>query len=675
VKTKTNSTFLMAYQQFMYDEAFDFKSNQDVHQLKQQQQTVDQYLEDVHNVGDCSQQRLPPLGACSNEPTETAMSSSTALPEALDMNKFLALQDQYEQLNSSLFALTSHFAQVQFRMKQIINGPRDNQEKLMEELEEFAFAGCPDVTAPKEGNCCTSCVSHQAIKTYKERILEEEDREKRLDLHLKQMISDLEICQRQAEKQKETSKSTSKTGKLTGYNRLSNQLERLTKIEISDNESEEENESADVQTGDIKKYIDKTMARLVNPKLAKQSIISQVNKQITDMEKFVNFLNTYNSTTECEDDHSTTDNQQSNKNNSKNTSSIGKSSNARKSADGIPAPHTMRVNDEKRRRIHEASVAMMKKGLALLQIFAISQFGCSAKHFQEHMMRKKETATNSSTGHLKPLGQLKGSIDHIIAVHAKLVDVGGLHPDSEDEINLPISSADKRASWSRSKSRSRTESVTSSSVMSNSAAYKSIETSLQEELIRVVRGDFTVALKELMQHGLFESFTTKSLSTKALVGCMSSHTSQGHGMHIWELFDRFYSMKHGRQFSKQPSMMLSEAFAMDVGCTQQTPKQSLLTVLHRIKTTHETRKRSFDAMFKALISAGLNRGRLAQWIRLVIRMPELSEKHYERWSYVVRSGFDEVLTLLEKLSSLTFFLPEDLAIRHLLKNTNEFGDA
>ena len=38
-------------------------------------------------------------------------------------------------------------------------------------------------------------------------------------------------------------------------------------------------------------------------------------------------------------------------------------------------------------------------------------------------------------------------------------------------------------------------------------------------------------------------------------------------------------------------------------------------------------------------------------------------------------GFDDVLTALEKLSSMTFFLPEDLAIRHLLKNTNEFGDA
>ena len=31
----------------------------------------------------------------------------------------------------------------------------------MEELEEFAFAGCPDVTAPKEGSSCKSCVSHQ----------------------------------------------------------------------------------------------------------------------------------------------------------------------------------------------------------------------------------------------------------------------------------------------------------------------------------------------------------------------------------------------------------------------------------------------------------------------------------------------------------------------------------
>ena len=59
---------------------------------------------------------------------------------------------------------------------------------------------------------------------------------------------------------------------------------------------------------------------------------------------------------------------------------------------------------------------------------------------------------------------------------------------------------------------------------------------------------------------------------------MSSHTVQGHGMHVWEYFGDFYAMKHGQEFNTQPSMTLSEAFAMDVGCTQQTPKQVWVSV-------------------------------------------------------------------------------------------------
>ena len=41
---------------------------------------------------------------------------------------------------------------------------------------------------------------------------------------------------------------------------------------------------------DLKKHIDKTMAKLINPKKAKENIITQVSKQISDMEKFVTFL-------------------------------------------------------------------------------------------------------------------------------------------------------------------------------------------------------------------------------------------------------------------------------------------------------------------------------------------------------------------------------------------------
>ncbi len=38
------------------------------------------------------------------------------------------LEEEQEQLNSSLLALTTHFAQVQFRLKQIVNAPIDDKE-------------------------------------------------------------------------------------------------------------------------------------------------------------------------------------------------------------------------------------------------------------------------------------------------------------------------------------------------------------------------------------------------------------------------------------------------------------------------------------------------------------------------------------------------------------------
>lgn len=51
------------------------------------------------------------------------------------------LEEEQEQLNSSLMALTSHFAQVQFRLKQIVDADSESKEHLLRELEEFAFRG------------------------------------------------------------------------------------------------------------------------------------------------------------------------------------------------------------------------------------------------------------------------------------------------------------------------------------------------------------------------------------------------------------------------------------------------------------------------------------------------------------------------------------------------------
>lgn len=55
------------------------------------------------------------------------------------------LEEEQGLLNSSLLALTSHFAQVQFRLKQIVHAQSEEKERMLAELEEFAFKGCPHV--------------------------------------------------------------------------------------------------------------------------------------------------------------------------------------------------------------------------------------------------------------------------------------------------------------------------------------------------------------------------------------------------------------------------------------------------------------------------------------------------------------------------------------------------
>merc|ERR1719470_215738 len=84
------------------------------------------------------------------------------------------------------------------------------------------------------------------------------------------------------------------------------------------------------------------------------------------------------------------------------------------------------------------------------------------------MTRKAAMQSASKSGYVTPLSNLQAAIDQIMSLHLRLTDIGGLHPDSEDEMNLPLSSTDKRASWKRSnsvttpsRSRSRNSSICS----------------------------------------------------------------------------------------------------------------------------------------------------------------------------------------------------------------------
>lgn len=95
-------------------------------------------------------ERWAPVGAVASPGDERSHSpEGRGAPggEAEMATRLRRLEEEHEQLHSSLLALTSHFAQVQFRLKQIVRGPSEEQdrERMLRELEEFAFRGCPHV--------------------------------------------------------------------------------------------------------------------------------------------------------------------------------------------------------------------------------------------------------------------------------------------------------------------------------------------------------------------------------------------------------------------------------------------------------------------------------------------------------------------------------------------------
>ena len=68
-------------------------------------------------------ERWAPLGAAHTPPPSTGELSHISETERLK-----SLEEEQEQLNNSLFSLTTHFAQVQFRLKQIVDADIDQKE-------------------------------------------------------------------------------------------------------------------------------------------------------------------------------------------------------------------------------------------------------------------------------------------------------------------------------------------------------------------------------------------------------------------------------------------------------------------------------------------------------------------------------------------------------------------
>lgn len=635
------------------------------------------------------EERWPPLGAAN--PAENGGKNSEFSRKS-DPEKIRDLEDEQEELNGSLLALTSHFAQVQFRLKQVVAAPTETRERLLMELEEFAFQGCPDVRGPKAKESPTKAVDDNGegknnLQEYEQKLSVEKRKQASLIGQLKDQLEEMEnyvAMGASANVNEELSPE-----KLVEKQKIV--IEELkTKMGLNLDGIEK------LSNDDVRKNVDSAIGELMNPVKTKEELVKQLTTQIADLERFVTFLQGEVENAEERTErakqcpcpvHAKRGRKQKDRPRGKGAHrsmeysseslnrldyqcdySLQEDMSGSEDGNGCclhvpPIPETPEQVHSK--RIRDASLAIIKRALAILQLFAISQFGCTGKQIQDQIIRKATSV--AAPGYFENLAQLQQAV-------LKIIDIKSREPPSDGEESGPNSPQSPTAVQRRS--RIRTSSMSSDTTMSESS--DRFDYARDAELVNVVRKDLAMALKALFQHGLVRSVDNRLISSKSLVACIvpTTRSSLPKRMHIWELFNEYYGMKHGREYNSTPARRLSEAFGIEVqGTNIVTAKQTLLRTLHRIKTTHEPCRRSMDAMFKSLVCAGINQKRLTHWCRLIVKSSSLLEEHYQSWSYVLKTGMNEALEHLDRLNEYNFHIPEDLAIRHLTKINDAFGDS
>lgn len=285
-------------------------------------------------------------------------------------------------------------------------------------------------------------------------------------------------------------------------------------------------------------------------------------------------------------------------------------------------PSVTAVDPEQAQKMRDTGLQLIQKALAVLQIFAASQFGCAAGHVPQSMWPQE----SASQDYGPLLQKLEAAVEKVRVLGSCR------QPCLEHVVNYT----------------------------SNSALGP------RDELTTCVRKELAIALKDLLAHGLFLPSQTMSL-VLAPISCLLPFRPATKSMHPWELFVNYYHSKNGKAFVESPARQLSQSFSLPVGGGPMTvtPKQSLLWAIHTVLKEHGRYKRGPDTEFKALVCMALNEQRLVSWLNLLCKSGTLIHPHYQSWSYMAQTGFEGALRILGRLSHLKFNLPVDLAVRQL----------
>ncbi|XP_039080206.1 RUN domain-containing protein 1 [Hyaena hyaena] len=572
----------------------------------------------------CEAVRWAPVGAVAEAGPGTAAFSEEAAAEEPGAapgsppdspgRTLRRLRAERRRLDSALLALSSHFAQVQFRLRQVVRGAPAEQQRLLRELEDFAFRGCPHVLgyggpedpASDDGNGLPGDRpllqgENQSEQEKRERLETQREKQKELILQLKTQLDDLETFAYQ----EGSYDSLPQSVVLERQRVIIDEL--IKKLDMNLNE-----DISSLSTEELRQRVDAAVAQIVNPARVKEQLVEQLKTQIRDLEMFISFI---------QDEVGSPLQADSARCECKASGKTGSGTTRADSSRLPPGNSKTKADDVK--KVQETGLHLMRRALAVLQIFAVSQFGCATGQIPQTLWQRSQADRDYSP----LLKRLEVSVDRVKQL--------ALRHQPHDHV------------------------ITSASLQDLSLGGK-------DELTTAVRKELTVAVRDLLAHGLYASSPGMSLVMAPIACLLPAFSSAPEAMHPWELFVKYYHAKNGRAYVESPARKLSQSFALPVmGGAVVTPKQSLLTAIHMVLTEHDPFKRSADSELKALVCMALNEQRLVSWVNLICKSGSLIEPHYQPWSYMAHTGFESALNLLSRLSSLKFSLPVDLAVRQL----------
>uniref|UniRef100_A0A8D8ZZS0 RUN domain-containing protein 1 n=1 Tax=Cacopsylla melanoneura TaxID=428564 RepID=A0A8D8ZZS0_9HEMI len=207
-------------------------------------------------------------------------SNVSGLHESDLLSKYKEMEAQQELLNHSLISLSTHFAQVQLRLKQIINSPKNEQETLLKNLEKFTFIGIPEVNELCLYNYETKSHDDESTETaecksyIEDKLAFEKNKHKEMIGKLKTQLESLENYVYEFSNNDDAEIPTSLI--INKQQIIINELKD--KLNLNVNLSEDEQ---------LREEINKS---IIGPMKTKEDLILQLKTQISDLEKFINFL-------------------------------------------------------------------------------------------------------------------------------------------------------------------------------------------------------------------------------------------------------------------------------------------------------------------------------------------------------------------------------------------------